>query len=34
VQLEFHLPVGDFPQVNKFRETVRAFDFSKVGTGF
>jgi len=29
VQLEFHLPVGDFPPVNKFRETVRAFDFSK-----
>jgi hypothetical protein len=23
VQLEFRLPVGDFPPVNKFRETVR-----------
>jgi len=29
VQLEHHLPVGDFPNVHKFREIVRAYDMSK-----
>lgn len=29
VQLEHHLPVGDFPNVHKFREIVRAYDVSK-----
>uniref|UniRef100_A0A7S0MUH0 DUF5600 domain-containing protein n=1 Tax=Pyramimonas obovata TaxID=1411642 RepID=A0A7S0MUH0_9CHLO len=29
VQLAHQLPVGDFPPINKFRETVRGFDFSK-----
>jgi EH domain-containing protein 1 len=29
VQLEHHLPVGDFPNVHKFRETLRAYDLSK-----
>eukprot|EP00775_Hariotina_reticulata_P005540 gene5540-5776_t len=28
VQREYHLPAGDFPDVNRFREILSAFDFS------
>jgi EH domain-containing protein 1 len=28
VQREHHLPPGDFPDVNRFREILSAFDFS------
>lgn len=27
VQREHHLPAGDFPDVNRFREILSAFDF-------
>ena len=29
VHQKYGLPVGDFPDINKFRETLKAQDFSK-----